>query len=137
MKLMTPLKQKKKHQKKMKNNIFETLIKRNIIPQGYDCIITEAEYKGKKVTLNKPFKNSGGSKPYAIYVKNDKGNVIKVTFGSGMRAKLSDPDARKRFADRHNCDDKKDKTKPGYHSCRLPRYAKVLGLSYNGSARWW
>ena len=69
-----------------------------------------------------------------------KGNVIKVSFGAAggggnLAVKLKDPKARKAFADRHNCEQKNDKTKPGYWSCRLPRYAKSLGLS--GGGTWW
>lgn len=74
-----------------------------------------------------------------VYTKNKKGNVVKVDFGDakgGLTSKLQDPKARKAFADRHNCDDKKDKTKPGWWSCRLPRYAEKLGLK-KVSARWW
>ena len=59
-----------------------------------------------------------------------------VTGGGGnLAVKLKDPKARKAFADRHNCEQKNDKTKPGYWSCRLPRYAKSLGLS--GGGTWW
>jgi len=86
--------------------------------------------------LNKP--KRGGSKAYYVYVKNpDTGNVIKVEFGSGMRAKIDDPEARKRYDDRHGCSKGRhdDKTKPGYWSCRLPRYSKSLGLS--GGGQWW
>lgn len=97
-------------------------------------MINEAEYQGRKVKLNKPMKG-GSNKPYKVYVKNKSGNVVKVEFGSGMRAKISDPEAKKAFKDRHNCEQKKDNTKPGYWSCRLPRYAKSLGLS--GSGQWW
>lgn len=98
----------------------------------------EAEYQGKKVDLNKP--KRGGSKKFYVYTKNDKGNVIKVAFGAkdgggNLAVKLKDPKARKAFADRHNCEKKNDKTKPGYWACRLPRYAKSLGLS--GGGTWW
>ncbi len=99
-------------------------------------LVTESEYRGKKVELNKP--KRGGSKAYYVYVKNpDTGNVIKVEFGSGMRAKVNDPEARKRYNDRHGCSKGRhnDKTKAGYWSCRLPRYAKSLGLS--GGGQWW
>jgi hypothetical protein len=101
-------------------------------------ILTEAKYKGKNVPLNKP--KRGGSKKFYVYTKNDKGNVIKVSFGakSGggkLAVKLKDPKARKAFADRHNCEQKNDKTKAGYWACRLPRYAKSLGLS--GGGKWW
>jgi hypothetical protein len=100
--------------------------------------LTEAEYKGKKVELNKP--KRGGTKKFYVYTKNDKGNVIKVSFGakSGggkLAVKLKDPKARSAFAKRHNCEQKNDKTKPSYWSCRLPRYAKSLGLS--GGGKWW
>ena len=100
-----------------------------------DCPM-EATYKDKEVKLNSP--KRGGAKKYYVYVKNDKGNVIKVQFGdtSGLTAKINDPAARKSFAARYNCDTKKDKTKAGYWSCNLPRYAKQLGLSGGGSYYW-
>jgi hypothetical protein len=101
-------------------------------------ILNEAEYKGKTVELNKP--KRGGSKKFYVYTKNDKGNVIKVSFGAkagggNLSVKLKDPEAKKSFAARHNCPQKNDKTKPGYWACRLPRYAKQLGLS--GGGKWW
>ena len=99
-------------------------------------MINEAEYRGKKVTLNKP--KRGGSKAYYVYVKDPKsGNVKKVSFGSsGLRAKINNRGAVKSFVARHKCKQKNDKTKPGYWSCRLPRYAKSLGLS-GGGGQWW
>jgi hypothetical protein len=98
--------------------------------------INEAEYKGREVELNKP--KRGGKKKFFVYVKNDKGNVIKVEFGdtSGLQAKLSNVAARKSFSARHNCPSKKDKTKPGYWSCNLPRYASQLGLKGGGNFFW-
>lgn len=109
------------------------------VPLDYpivDDLLSEAEYHGKEVQLNKPMR--GGSKKYYVYVKNDKGNVIKVSFGdtSGLKEKISDPEARKSFAARHQCDLKKDKTKASYWSCNLPRYAKALGLSGGGNFYW-
>lgn len=110
-----------------------------------DCIyeevepINEAEYQGKKVQLNKP--KRGGSKKFYVYVKNPKtGKVKKVSFGAksgggSLAVKLKDPKAKKAFKDRHDCENKNDKTKAGYWSCRLPRYAKSLGLS--GGGTWW
>lgn len=98
--------------------------------------ITEAEYQGKDVELGKP--KRGGTKAYHVYVRDPKtGNVKKVSFGSGMKAKLSDPEARKAYNARHGCSKGRhnDKTKAGYWSCRLPRYAKSLGLS--GGGQWW
>tara|TARA_R110000772_G_scaffold45238_3_gene103799 strand:- start:281 stop:799 length:519 start_codon:yes stop_codon:yes gene_type:complete len=101
-----------------------------------DHPLIEAEYKGKDVELNDP--KRGGKKKFYVYVKNDKGNVIKVQFGdtSGLSAKINNPAARKSFAARHNCAAKKDKTKPGYWSCNLPRYASQLGLKGGGSFFW-
>lgn len=104
-----------------------------------DADLNEAEYKGKDVELNKPKRNSGAGKKYVVYTKNDSGNVIKVTFGDmkgGLTSKINDPEARANFAKRHNCEAKNDRTKPGYWSCRLPRYAKLLGLKAVG-AKWW
>jgi hypothetical protein len=99
-------------------------------------MINEAEYHGKEVELGKP--KRGGSKKYYVYVKNKNGNVIKVEFGdtSGLKEKISDPAARKSFVARHQCHLKKDRTKPGYWSCNLPRYSKSLGLSGGGNFFW-
>ena len=99
-------------------------------------MLDEAEYQGKKVQLNKP--KRGGSKKFYVYVKNDKGNVVKVNFGdtSGLSVKLKDPKRRKAFSDRHNCPAKKDKTKPGYWSCNIGRYWKSLGGSRNYPGFW-
>ncbi len=101
-----------------------------------DHPLVEAEYQGKEVELNEP--KRGGKKKFFVYVKNEKGNVIKVQFGdtSGLSAKINNPAARKSFAARHNCAAKKDKTKPGYWSCNLPRYAAQLGLKGGGSFFW-
>ena len=81
--------------------------------------ITEAEYQGKKVKLNDPIR--GGSKKFYVYVKNNKGNVIKVSFGdtTGLSIKRDDPERRKSFRARHNCDTAKDKTTARYWSCRM------------------
>ena len=99
-----------------------------------DCPMVVEE---KDVELNKP--KVGGPKKYYVYVKDPStGNVKKVTFGdtSGLKVKLDDKEARKNFASRHNCDQQKDKTKAGYWSCNLPRYAKQLGLSGGGNFFW-
>ena len=102
--------------------------------------IEESEYKGKDVELNKP--KRGGSKKFYVYVRDPKTkNVRRIEFGAEggggkLAVKLRDPDARKAFASRHNCDQKNDKTKAGYWSCRLPRYAKQLGLK-GATGRFW
>lgn len=76
--------------------------------------------EGKKVTLNKPFRTPDGPKKFAVYVKNDKGNVVRVNFGDkSMEIRRDDPERRKNFRARHNCSEKKDKTKAGYWSCRF------------------
>ena len=92
----------------------------HICEQQYqDEVISEAEYQGKTVTLNNPTRSPSGSKhKFHVYVKNSKGNVVKVTFGDpNMEIKRDDPARRKAFRARHNCADKKDKTKAGYWSC--------------------
>lgn len=102
--------------------------------------ILEAKKKNKKEKkdppLNKP--KRGGSKAYYVYVRDPKTKKIKkVSFGSGgLRAKIKNKEARKRFASRHNCDKKKDRTTAGYWSCNLPRYAEQLGLGSNMSTFW-
>jgi hypothetical protein len=90
----------------------------------------------KDVELNKP--KRGGKKKFYVYVKSDKGNVIKVEFGdtTGLKAKINDRDAARSFAARHQCDTKNDKTKPGYWACRLPWFAKSLGLEGGGKYFW-
>ena len=98
----------------------------------------EAIYEEAKKKLNKPMRDSSGGKAYKVYVKDPKtGNIKTVRFGSGgLRAKINDPKARQAFAKRHKCSTKKDKTKASYWSCRLPRYAKLLGLKSNFSGFW-
>jgi hypothetical protein len=98
--------------------------------------LNEAEFKGKDVSLNKP--KRGGSKAYYVYVRDPKTKKVKkVSFGSGgLRAKIKNKEARNAFAARHNCKNKKDRTKAGYWSCNLPRYAKALGLGANMNTFW-
>tara|TARA_R110002110_G_scaffold311425_1_gene524978 strand:- start:40 stop:468 length:429 start_codon:yes stop_codon:yes gene_type:complete len=90
-------------------------------------ILQEAEYQGRKVTLNKPM--AGDVKKSKVYVKNDKGNVVKVNFGHGgtsakkkgektMRIKKNNPERRKSFRARHNCDNPGPKWKARYWSCK-------------------
>ena len=93
--------------------------------------VTAAEYKGKQVTLNKPFRTKGGKKKFGVYVKNKSGNVIIVRFGDpNMEIKRDDPKRRKAFRDRHNCSEKKDKTTPGYWSCRQWRPGKKVEAEF-------
>lgn len=92
--------------------------------------------KDQDVELNSP--KRGGKAKYYVYVKNAKGNVIKIQFGdtTGLSAKINDREAARNFAARHQCDTKNDKTKAGYWACRLPKYAKQLGLKGGGSYFW-
>ena len=105
-----------------------------------ELTIDEAKKAKKKNTkkLNKPMRDSSGGKAYKVYVKDPKTKNIKtIRFGSGgLRAKINDKKARNAFAARHKCSQKKDKTKAGYWSCRLPRYAKLLGLKSNFGGFW-
>lgn len=75
-------------------------------------------YQGKKVTLNKPFYTLGERKKSAVYVKNPAGKVVIVRFGDpDMKIKKSNPERRKNFRARHNCDTATDKTTPRHWSC--------------------
>ncbi len=100
-----------------------------------DPITEKAKSKKKNPPLNKP--KRGGSKKFYVYVRKPGGGIKKVSFGqAGMSAKINNPKARAAFAARHDCKNKKDKTKASYWSCRLPRYAKLLGLKSNFSGFW-
>jgi len=88
--------------------------------------ITETDKNSGK-ELNNPTK--GDVKKYKVYVKNDKGNVVKVEFGDpNMEIKRDDPERRKSFRARHNCDQKKDKTTAGYWSCKFWSAKSVTDL---------
>ena len=77
----------------------------------------ESEYQGRKVTLNKPM--AGDVKKSKVYVKNEKGTVVKVNFGDpNMTIKKSNPARRKSFRARHNCDNPGPKWKARYWSCK-------------------
>ena len=112
------------------------------VPLDFPIELDEAEveaiYEEAKKKLNKPMRDSSGGKAYKVYVKDPKTKKVKtVRFGSGgLRAKINDKEARNAFAARHKCSTKKDKTKAGYWSCRLPRYAKLLGLKSNFGGFW-
>jgi hypothetical protein len=82
--------------------------------------LVASEYQGRKVTLNKPFRTPDGPKKFAVYTKNDKGKVVIVRFGDkNMKIKKNIPERRRSFRARHNCDQKTDKTTPGYWSCKM------------------
>jgi hypothetical protein len=78
-----------------------------------------AEYQGRKVQLNKPFRTSGGPKKFAVYTKNQSGNVVIVRFGDpNMKIKKNIPERRKSFRARHNCDNPGPKWKARYWACK-------------------
>ena len=79
----------------------------------------ESEHGGRKVSLGKPFLTPGGPKKRAVYVRNEKGNVVKVNFGDpNMRIKKNIPARRRSFRARHNCDNPGPRTKARYWSCK-------------------
>ena len=82
--------------------------------------ITEAEYQGRKVPLGKPFLTPDGPKKRSVYVKNPKGNVVKVNFGQkGVKIKKNNPARRKSFRARHNCSNPGPRHKARYWSCKF------------------
>ena len=83
-----------------------------------DLVVEEIEHQGKKVKLNNPTRTPGGPGKFAVYVKNDKGNVVKVTFGDpNMEIKRDSVARRKSFRARHNCENPGPKWKARYWSC--------------------
>jgi len=101
-------------------------------------LILEADKKKNK-PLNKPMRGGSSGKKYKVYVRDPKSKRIKtISFGDsgGLRSKINNRKARQAFSKRHNCPQKTDKTKASYWSCRLPRYAKRLGLSTTFSGFW-
>ena len=104
-------------------------------PISLEEIITEVEKKHPPI--GKP--KRGGSKKFYVYVKKPNGKIKKVSFGmagGGLRAKLNNPKARRAFSDRMRCPQAKDRTTARYWSCRLPRYAKLLGFKTSFSGYW-
>lgn len=101
------------------------------VPMEFEEEINEAEYHGDEVKLNHPMRAKGGKKKYYVYVMNPKTHKVKkVTFGDvhgGLTAKVSNAEARKNFAARHDCKNKKDKTKAGYWACRINKYGHLWG----------
>lgn len=78
-----------------------------------------SEYQGRKVTLNKPFRTPDGPKKFSVYVKNEKGNVVKVNFGDpNMEIKKDIPARRKSFRARMRCDNPGPKWKSRYWACK-------------------
>jgi hypothetical protein len=84
-----------------------------------DNKIIAAEKSGRKVTLNKPFRTPDGPKKFSVYVKNEKGNVVKVNFGDpNMEIKKDIPARRKSFRARMRCETPGPKWKARYWACK-------------------
>jgi hypothetical protein len=97
--------------------------------------LLEAEYKGRKVNLNKPFRTPKGPRKFAVYTKNENGKVVLVRFGQpGMRVRNDDPAASKSFRARMRCDSPGPRWKPRWWACNVVRYRKLLGIK---SSRPW
>ena len=91
----------------------------------------------EKKTLNKPFRTPDGPKKFSVYVKNEKGNIVKVNFGDpNMEIKRDDPDRRKNFRARHNCDNPGPKTKARYWSCKQWRAGTKVQGSDSDEYQW-
>ena len=91
--------------------------------------INEAEYRGKKVKLNSPFRTPKGARKFGVYTKGPKGKVVLVRFGEpGMRVNNADKEKARSFQKRMRCDNPGPKWKPRYWACNVARYHKLLGL---------
>jgi hypothetical protein len=118
-----------------KTAIFENKIVFLDIPFEDIEDVNEAEYRGKKVNLNRPFRTPSGPRKFAVYTKNEKGNVVKVGFGEpGMRVNNNDPAKARSFRKRMGCDSPGPKWKAKYWACNVARYRKLLGIK---SSRPW
>ena len=97
-----------------------------VLGEGISNPINEAEYRGRKVSIGKPFRTPGGPKKFSVYVKKPNGNVVKVNFGhkgeggkKTMKIKKSNPQRRKSFRARHRCHSPGPRHKARYWSCRF------------------
>jgi len=91
--------------------------------------VNEAEYRGRNVKLNKPFRTPGGPRKFSVYTKNDSGKVVKVNFGQpGMRVNNADPKKARSFRKRMRCDEPGPRWKAKWWSCNVARYRKLLGI---------
>ena len=115
----------------MHGNLHEEMAEEEEYHEYHDHNVF-ASKKPENVRLNKPFRTPGGPKKFAVYVKNKKGNVVKVTFGDPSRSiKRDNPERRKNFRARHNCDTDpraKDRTTAKYWSCKFWSTPSVSSL---------
>jgi len=109
-----------------------------VIEEGEDKKLFFSEAANENKTLNKPFRTPKGPKKFSVYVKNQKGNVVKVNFGDpNMEIKRDDPKRRKAFRDRHSCDTAKDKTTPRYWSCKMWSARSVTNITKGSEEYEW
>lgn len=105
------------------------------VPFYFEDNIDEAEYRGREVDLNKPFRTPQGPRKFAVYTKNESGNVIRLGFGEpGMRINNDDPKKARSFRKRMRCEDPGPRWKPRWWACNVVRYRKLLGIK---SSRPW
>ena len=107
----------------MESNLGEFIEYRGVkVPLDFPMYLEEKKAKKKDPPVGKPTKNTGGGKKYKVFVRNPKtGRIKKITYGDakgGLKGNWNNAEARKSFAARHNCADKKDRTKAGYWACR-------------------
>lgn len=105
------------------------------VPFYVDHVLYEAEYQGDEVDLNKPFRTPGASRKFAVYTKNESGNVVMVRFGQpGMRVNNNDADKARSFRKRMRCSTPGPRWKARWWACNVVRYRKLLGIK---SSRPW
>ena len=108
-----------------------------IVGECGEEILFFSQSANENKTLNKPFRTPKGPKKFSVYVKNEKGNIVKVNFGDpNMEIKRDDPARRKSFRARHNCDNPGPKWKARYWSCKQWRAGKKVEGSLEGEYEW-
>jgi len=108
-----------------------------VVGEGDKEYIIFSEAAKENKTLNKPFRTPKGPKKFSVYVKNEKGNIVKVNFGDpNMEIKRDDPARRKSFRARHNCDNPGPKYKARYWSCKQWRAGKKVEGSLESEYEW-
>ena len=129
------------NKKKPKNSDIQNNVKADEIIVSYckecaekdsdsELIEDGVEAADAKKKLNKPFRTPNGPKKFSVYVKNDKGNIVKVNFGDpSMEIKRDDPARRKSYRARHNCENPGPKWKANYWSCKMWSSTPVSSLT--------
>ena len=108
-----------------------------IVGEGSSEALFFSQSANENKPLNKPFRTPKGPKKFSVYVKNEKGNVVKVNFGDpNMEIKRDDPARRKSFRARHNCDNPGPKWKARYWSCKQWRAGKKVEGSVEDDYEW-